>query len=74
MADDETSKNIHKAIIAIVRQLQAQSHEILVEFLQKLLLNDISLFELTVRKLRLEFVPRTHTLYTHFTPNSILHP
>ena len=40
----------------------------------EILLNDISLFELTVRKLRLEFVPRTHTLYTHFTPNSILHP
>ena len=37
VADDETSKNIHRVIIATVRQLQAQSHEILVEFLQKLL-------------------------------------
>ena len=34
----------------------------------------ISLFELAVRKLRLEFVPHTCTLYTHFTRNSVLHP
>ena len=41
----------------------------------QILLDDhISLFELAVRKLRLEFVPHTCTLYTHFTRNSVLHP